>query len=69
MKLVKMAAVLIAVVLLADLWGCRFTGRPPETRGDRAPAFTASLLGEGKEVRVPGDFGGRAVVLIFFSPG
>lgn len=69
MKIDRTAAVLLAVAVIIGLCGCHFTGRPPETRGERAPAFTAPLSGEGKVVRIPDDFAGRAVVLLFFSPG
>ena len=69
MKPVKLAAALVVVVLLWGLWGCRIAGRPSQTQGERAPTFTAPLLGEKKVVRVPEDFTGRVTVLLFFSPG
>ncbi|KUK41424.1 MAG: hypothetical protein XD69_0530 [Clostridia bacterium 62_21] len=63
----------LLLLLAAGIGGCgtRGTGvRKEEAEvGKQAPAFTLARLDNGEEVAFPHDFKGRAVALIFFSPG
>ncbi|MGQ9497185.1 MAG: hypothetical protein ACUVRC_03400 [Desulfotomaculales bacterium] len=67
----------LLLLLAAGIGGCgtRGTGVSVSIRkegaevGKQAPAFTLVRLDDGKEVVFPRDFKGRAVALMFFSPG
>jgi len=63
----------LLLLLAAGIGGCgtRGTGVSKEGAevGKQAPAFTLARLDNGEEVAFPHDFKGRAVALIFFSPG
>lgn len=60
------AALLVAAMLVVSPTGCRkrlaVVDRP-------APSGKAQLWKSAEEVAFPADFAGRAVMLVFFSPG
>lgn len=71
----KFRTVLLVLLSLSLTSACISCGSPgsgapsPPQIGAPAPAFTASLLGEDREIEFPTDLAGKAVALSFFSPG
>jgi hypothetical protein len=66
---------LLFFLLGIGIGGCRSGGEPGTAAnegaeaGKPAPGFRLPRLDTGAEVAFPGDFKGRAVALMFFSPG
>lgn len=58
-------ALFLLAVLAASLTSC-FGDRPSLNAGDGAPSFELKGL-DGKTVRYPGDFAGRAVIIRFWA--